>query len=299
MVDAARGLSGDAILPLLQPSLQRVVVELKQSLRFSLSEQERERARFYGAGPGTGVPRLLALIAEQSGVKLEGTESAGAHDGNIGAWVSGNAPEVNLLPRSLRGARLTTRLRRGLWVGVAAGLAVLAADAVVIRKELGQVNSTNSKLRQRLDAAKPSTDIQNRLVGAQAGLAAAKEQMASRLGNAASWDAVMVMLSLKTPETIRLSQVQFLMDNDHPVCRLAGQAPLEEQSKASLQAYMDALTAVPIVKACKLGATQRGEGMGGVVQHFEMTLILVDLPASDPNFASIFGSAAGDKEGAP
>ena len=59
------------------------------------------------------------------------------------------------------------------------------------------------------------------------------------------------------------------------------------------------LTAVPIVKACKLGATQRGEGMGGVVQHFEMTLILVDLPASDPNFASIFGSAADDKEGAP
>jgi Tfp pilus assembly protein PilN len=194
---------------------------------------------------------------------------------------------------------LTKRLSRGLWIGVAAALALVAVDTMMVRSELAEQNAMKARLQARLEAAKPSTDVQNRLINAQAGLAAAKERMASRLDGSTSWDAAMVMLSQRTPETIRLSQVQFQFDGGHPVCRLTGQAPLEEQGKASLQAYMDALSAVPIVKACKLGATQRGENTGGVVQHFEMTLVLVDLPASDPSFAAIFGAAAGDKEGAP
>jgi Tfp pilus assembly protein PilN len=298
VVDAARGINGDAILPLLQPTLQRVVVEVKQSLRFSLSEQEREQARLYGIGPGAAVPRLVELIAEQAGLKLEKSESTGNADGNIGAWVR-RPLGVNLLPRSLSGQRMTTRLQRCLWAGVAAALALVAVDAVMTRTELSQLVSERTTLKGRLDAAKSSTEVQAKLIDAQAGLASAKERMSARLDGSASWDAAMVMLSQKTPDSVRLSQVQFMMDNDQPVCKLSGQAPLAEQGKSTLQVYMDALAAVPIVKECKLGATTRGEESGDVVQNFEMTLVLVDLPASDPSFAAMFGAATGEKEGTP
>jgi len=49
-------------------------------------------------------------------------------------------------------------------------------------------------------------------VGAQAGLAAAKEHAGARLGAVGNWDAAMAMIARKTPATIRLTQIQFVFD---------------------------------------------------------------------------------------
>ena len=281
--DAARGIKGDAILPIVQPILQRCVVDIKQSMRFGLEEKEREGATLHGIGPGARVPRLMALIAEQTGLTVGTPDQAAqtATNGNISSWLSGRTVLVNLLPRGLRSQMTGRRMRRAMWVGVAAALALIGADAAMTRIDLAEANQSVAQLTQRLDAAKPATIVQDKLAGTQAGVATARQRTDAKLGAVGDWDAAMAMIAAQTPPAIRLTQMGFSYEGAKPVCHLIGHAPLtgSADSNAALRSYLDVLTASPIVRDCRLGATQRGESDHGPVQNFEMSLVLVELPA--------------------
>ncbi len=295
ILDAERGITGDAILPLVQPILQRCVVDIKQSMRFGLEEKEREGATLHGIGPGARVPRLLKLISDQTGLVSGPADQNPASNptGNLAAWVGGRAMRVNLLPRGLRAQKTSRRVRRALWVGVGVALALVGADTVMTRIDLARETDAAAKLKQRLEVAKSATAIQDKLTGIQGGLAVAKQRLGAKLDAIGDWDAVMAMVARQTPAAIRLTQMQFTYDSGKPACHLVGHAPLSGQtdSNAALKAYMDALTATPIVRTCRLGATQRGEGDNGPVQNFEMTLLLVELPAQphspDPSISEV------------
>ena len=296
--DAQRGIKGDAVLPLVQPILQRCVVDIKQSMRFGLDEKEREKATLYAIGPGSRVPRLLPVIAEQTGLAAGKTDQNAA--GNIEAWVCGRRVLVNLLPRGLRAQKTGRRHRRALWVGVGVALALTGVDTTLTRMSIAEQTQAVAALKQRLEAAKPSLAIQERLLQTQSGVASAQQRIAAKMNAVGDWDAAMAMIARQTPSTIRLIQVHCNFDGGKPTCHLVGHAPLSAQadSNAALKAYMDALTATPIVRSCRLGATQRGESDHGPVQNFEMSLVLVELPAQ-PRTPSAALSEAGAKEDHP
>jgi len=49
---------GSSLLPHLQPVLQRLSIEIKQSLRFGVTEADRPKVRIRLAGPGAAIPGL-------------------------------------------------------------------------------------------------------------------------------------------------------------------------------------------------------------------------------------------------
>jgi Tfp pilus assembly protein PilN len=297
------GLTGDALLPVMQPVLQRWVVELRQSLRFGLEEAERAGATLHGLGAGSGVPRLTKVIADQMGLALAGvTGAAGTNDSKAGAISSflECPPGVGMLPRTLRTERAVRRLRRGLLLGAGAAVALIATDAVMTRMELTRRTADLAQAQTKLEASKSATALRDQVVAAQGGLVAARQRMAVRLGSLPAWDAAMAMLSKQTPPTIKLSEVHLGFDSGHPYVRLAGRTVLGSQgdSNALLKSFMDTLAGVPIVHACRLGATQRSDTDAGPIQTFEMTLTLVEMPAgSFSQGVSVAGAAT--KENTP
>ncbi len=58
VLDAARELSADTVMPLVQPALQRCIIEVRQTLRFGLSEQDAQRAAIHLDGPGSVIPGI-------------------------------------------------------------------------------------------------------------------------------------------------------------------------------------------------------------------------------------------------
>lgn len=64
IINEEHGVTGLHVLPLLQPILQRLLVELKQSLRFGLSSAQRSSLSLIFSGPGAMTPHLAALISE-------------------------------------------------------------------------------------------------------------------------------------------------------------------------------------------------------------------------------------------
>jgi Tfp pilus assembly protein PilN len=288
VLDAARGLEGDVVLPLIQPVIQRCLVEIKQSLRFGLDEAQRTAATLYGIGPAAATPRLLALIGEQCGLQVPvaaNPSPAGgpsAEGGAIRAFVTTGAAGISLLPRALAQQTNVKALQRCLWTGIAVAGLLVAGDAFLARQDLSSQRAANASLQKRLDEAATAVDIRSRLFAVQSGLAAARQRMNARMGAEADWDAVLAVLATTTPRHIRLSEVEMKLDSGRPTMRIAGATPLNGGQDAALKSYLDALAAVPIFRSCRLGATQRADSIAGPMQSFEMSLTLVDLPQAPP-----------------
>lgn len=281
------GSQAAAILPAVQPILQRCIVDIKQSLRFGLDEQSRKQARLMGTGPGAAIPRLLHVIAEQADLKLEPlAKQAESPDtrssaGAIAQWTAMRPLAVNLLPRALDLEITVKRLSRGMWVGFAAAGVLLASGAVLVRSDLAQERKENNALKARLEAVRHALELGSRVSEARTGLAATKVRIAARLGETTSWDAAMAMLAAQTPPTIKLTEATLSVVQGRPTCRLTGYTARLTQSEAntSLKAYLDALSAVPLVQSCRLGPTQWSQSTDGAArQSFEATLVLVAIP---------------------
>jgi len=289
---ASPALSGDAVLPLLQPVLQRWVVEIRQSLRFGLQEQERTGAHLHALGAGAAIPRLFRVIADQLALPLEeGPGMAGG--GVIDAWM-GAAPRLALVPRRITAQRSGRRLRRAMLIGAASAAAAVGIDAMLTRIDLAHRADELKQTKARLATAASASTLRDQALAELAAVTLAKKRAAAKTGEAPPWDAVMAVLSKETPSTMKLTDVQLSFDKGQPSVRIIGRAPLGDRadSKGVLKSYMDALSAVPLIKGCKLGATQRDEGF----QTFEMTLTLHGVPAAPPTTPPTFTSATPREE---
>ena len=100
----------------LQPiDLQRYIIELRQSLRFGLSDEERADINLTITGPGASLPGLAELLARELDVLVEKDKSrvafdatAPGHDGGEVADVLHHRSFLNqlaLVPRQMRVAR--------------------------------------------------------------------------------------------------------------------------------------------------------------------------------------------------
>ncbi len=82
--DSTTTIDPNAVLPLLQPVLQRLAVETKQSIRFGFAPEQRPRVRLRVAGPGASISGLGATCAAGVGVQFV-QEGHGAGIGTAGA----------------------------------------------------------------------------------------------------------------------------------------------------------------------------------------------------------------------
>jgi hypothetical protein len=284
--DEEKGINGDAVLPLVQPVLQRSVVEIKQSLRFSLDEKERAGAKLIVLGIGSRIGRLFQLVCEQSSLVLTDPPAApqdvsSTTCGPIYHWINGRQVHLNMLPSQARREQVARLMTRGMYVGFAASLAMLITGGWGVLSELAKQPARIQKAESLLESTRPISDLNNKMLGAQAGVANAKQRIKARMSATVPWDAVMLAIADCTPPSIKIHEAQMYSDKGKPCCKITGHTPVPEAGDANstLRKYVDALCEVPLVKGARLGATQRTESDHGPSMTFDLTLTLIELPA--------------------
>ena len=274
MVDEQRGITADALLPLLQPILQRCIVETKQSIRFGLSASEREGARLHVSGMASRIPGFAALMARQTGLSLEDSgENANQHDSRPKV-VQGQAM-LGFVPIEVQQARLTRRLRTALAGGVAAAFLFLTLDAVNTHIEMERVRESAESLRGRLRDARVAVQASELLSHAEGSLAGAHSQIASLVAGHARWDAVMTLLSQSVSDSVWFTRLHMTRDRGFPVCRINGEVRAESHQAASMifMNLINTLGAAPIVSRCSIETVVRDRAEAGT-QRFELLLQL-------------------------
>lgn len=274
------------VLPLLQPGIQRLVVETRQSIRFGLSDEARRGARIIIEGPGAAVPRLAEVIAQQVGLPFVPIESArgdgGARQQATGVTLlpADGRGVPSLLPESLAARELASRVRRGLAVGTAAAMAVIAVEAIGVSRSLGQAERELERVRSDAARLGPVAELHQRLTQTTATLASVRGRSERAIGPDPKWHAALVLLSEVVPESVRLGQVSFTVDGGVPTMRIYGQTLSGGDGEGStmLRQLLSTLSAAPMVSEARLGATQLVESRWGTSQSFDLTVSLVPLP---------------------
>lgn len=285
-VDAARGLRGSHILPLIQPMLQRLVVEIKQSLRFGLAREDHDRVELLIAGVGAGVPNLDRVLAAETGLNVNRCEISGCAALAPGAQgdaideVARRGCPVNLLPQRLTASATAKRIKRAAVLGAAAALAMIAADAAFTWRAMRQTQAELASLAS--DSRNVQTHSKQLQRAAQLVQTALETQtlVQSRLGAKPDWLAFLSELTRLTPGRIQLTEIAgdrregklgvsltgFVLERGHGSARDA------------LTGYIKRLEQSALTKSVELGATQRQSLDGFEAQRFDALISLYGQP---------------------
>jgi Tfp pilus assembly PilM family ATPase/Tfp pilus assembly protein PilN len=293
VVDAARNISGRQIIPLMQPVLQRLIVDLRQSLRFGLPAQQRDTVSVVLTGLGATLPGLAELLQEELDVPVQRdtdwpTQIQHQQPGAVGSGLDfimqqpAVLTRLNLLPRHVTEKRRTQRTLRLLWTGAAAALLFVAVDAGRLHM---QVSEAGARAEQFEDQAKNLEQIaatSDRLRTAIGAINKLNNSVNQEMGICADLPACMHELSRITPASVRFLSIDFDDADDAMRLELSGFAFDDSQDadrSEQLEQLIAQLRASPLFTDVNLGAVQVGTLGNRVGQRFTVRAQTVGIPA--------------------
>ena len=311
VLDPAKKLPAEAVLPLMQPALQRCVIEVRQTLRFGLTEQDMIRAVVSLAGPGTAIPGIGEAMSGHLELPIEvverkkGGPASGAAEDEVGDLAIAAARLGSALwvvpPRQLERARtrsLTVAVRAGALVGLLTLGALWGGThraRALVEQELGVLGPQAELIEHtRAQRAQMSRDV-GRLAQASAVADAA-------LGRRTSWLSALALATQPADSPVQILGVEGASPRD------AGAAPIftiharvdsppaqpdvpEGQHPADpVSAFVQVLTASPVVQSARVVSASAGEA--GTGSQVVVEVQLKHVPASLPLLGAV-GDATG------
>ncbi len=288
-------LAGSSLLPHLQPVLQRLSIEIKQSLRFGLSEGDRTRVRLRLAGPGAAVPGLGESISRLSGFPFESAQDEttppdaldSSTGGAIAAFVRCPALTLALMPTEARQAFRLRRSRKALLVGAALALAYVGYETIDSSLALRAARTRLDALNAALQSNEGPLAVRRQALSAHQQLSEAERRIHKALGQSPDWAAVMDAIAENTPAEIRLQSLEMRRDNAPSAATPASisiraHARFDEVRDPAplIHRYVGTLESLPVIASVRLGPTQRIAIAGHDSQVFDLTITPVAIPAS-------------------
>lgn len=293
VLDSDRQLTRRHIMPQIQPVLQRYVVEVRQSLRFGLPESERDSIAITVTGPGSTIPGLTQLIAWELKLQFKPDPDYPDFDYQQPAGPGSELLQsmqdrrflncVNLQPTETANRRQVGQLRKWLWAGAAAAVAVVGFDALRLQSRVTELRGHEATLTSRMTELETLDKTHKKLLAALGALAELELTVATEVGARANLRAILQELSILTPKSVRLNSVRLSRENDFMVARIYGRASqVNAAGQTELEPFIEALKASPIFLNAELKNVEVTSGQGGMAgQRFEATFAALLAPDPD------------------
>ncbi len=289
-------LAGSALLPHLQPILQRLSIEIKQSLRFGVAEADRPRIRLRLAGPGAAVPGLGEAIARASGFVFE-SEMNDAHapdaldsstGGLLAALVRCPNLTISLLPSEARQARKVRRARKALAIGAALALAYVGFETFDSYRKLGAEQDRLTKINAAFQSSEGPMAVRQQVMADRAALTDAERRLRKALDQTPDWSTILEAMAETTPPEVRLETLDMIRDAGKGTMHVRGHIRFEEarDPATTIHTYVSKLEQVPLIESVRLGATQRAALAGHDSQTFDLTMSAFALPPASGTTAT-------------
>jgi len=284
-------LPGAKLIPLLQPVLQRFIVELRQSLRFGLNEEDRTDLAIHITGPGSAIPGFVEMIGEELGVAATSAAATGDDQASPSGFTAGELADalgdqgllrrLNLLPREVAWRRRIARLRRWLWTGAAAALVVIGVDGLRYHARVTDARVEADALASRIDDLEALQATGRKLRSALETMNELERTIAEEVGAAVDHRACLQELTRITPGTIRFTAVAFHRLSGQTMGTVTGYAFQRdgETARTDLEAFVQRLRESPLFEDVVLGNVAVGSIGSLKGQRFEATFAAVAVPA--------------------
>ena len=277
MIDESRGLSGERVMPLLQPILQRFAVEIKQTIRFGLPEGESNRAELLLAGPGGQIPGLAETLASMIDTSVKVVpDSQNAVRSRIEALMPlGMTPAATAARRSFR------RLLAAASLGAVAAGAAITGDILWSQAEISRLRAEVSANQGKLDIIRRDLATRDRIVSLRSTLGKLDALTDATIGRQPSWAAGIALASRLGIEGLQVHELTGLISSDGPTMIVKGLLPAPEGSANPVSALIDKLTSSPLASQVRIGSSRLVESDGLRAVQFAVTVLLSPLDPGD------------------
>ncbi|MFT3686442.1 MAG: hypothetical protein QM783_16225 [Phycisphaerales bacterium] len=290
-VDERNGFTGASILPLMNSVLQRFSVEIKQSLRFGVTDKQRTAGSVTVTldGPGASLPRIDAALTQFCGVTVlppafatPAADRSSAACGNINAAAGNHTGGLTLTPAAAQQALAKVRIRRALRTGVAFAAAAVALYGGWVYTEYTSARDRAESLRAQAAQAGKLDEAERATSNAVTRANTANTYVARAMGNSPDSAAVLALLGETTDARTSLDSIDIRENDTGWTCRLSGTMQAgggdDKAFADAVKAYTEALAKSPLIAAVKLGAASRTKVGDANAHRFDLTLELVDVP---------------------
>lgn len=271
--------AGD-ILPAIQPVLQRMLVEVRQSVRFGLSDLEATPIVFL-SGTGASIPRLadafaselqLDCIADERIDVQMNSDLSNAHD----AVQSGL--RIRLMPHEELAVGSVRSLRNALYAGSAAALVLGAGHTAMVMQQTQQLQPQVDALRSTVSADRgPSLDPAT-VTGEVRSVRATIGAIDRTLGPGTDIGALLHELCTLSADMAILTDIE-ITGGHATECRVRGYTRGESiESAPTVRLLIDRLRESPLIESVRLEGTQSSVLDDQQTQYFSATLKLRSVP---------------------
>lgn len=292
-LDSTLGLTGRDVLPMLQPVIQRMAVEIKNTLRFGLSSRETEGRRVELTGLGSRIPGLASAIAAHLDVEIVAEPGDAEPDAPIPVYadVLRAAGRDHSPLRSFRLARLNTRERFDSLVrlGGLAAAVVLGFEALLVYADIRGTTATLRDLEPRLAAVRDYHDQTGQAAVLASELSAVRGVIDERVGSVARWAPALDAIADAIAENTRLTDCRGYHEERHAWLRFTGEITLRSGEERTLGALLDTIERHDMFDLLELESARTDQLAGEPVQRFTVRVRLVTEPAAPDALVIAFG----------
>ena len=276
------------VVPLLQPVLQRYLVELKQTLRFAVPRWAGRPKSMVLTGPGAAIPALAEVLAEGLELPVEVSPEAGEADprtpfGPTSAAamrINGAAKAMVLRPTAAVVRRERGHLNTAMKVGAAVGVIVLGGEAFGIWHETTKTQDAIAQIRPSVQALAEFRERWREAADTVDGFALVESAREDAMGPAPVWDAVLVELAELREDQVDLTEVRLFMEDSRPVVMIEGVThPGAADPRAELREFLERLAGSPMFRSTQLVSATREAVAGGEARRFRVRGVAEQLPA--------------------
>ncbi len=258
--DVQTTLTSREALPLLQPALQRLAVEIKQSLRFGLSDAVRQSATLVLAGRAIKIPNLEQRLADLTAATTRSLPANSATlAGGLTRTLTSNLSVPGLATPEAVAKTASSRLVAALYAGSAAASLLLVADAAMLSRSVDAARLAIDEAASQVspldipDAAPEAREMASAIIRAA-------EAVAQSDSDRADWPALLADLSVRLPPSVRVHSV--VATSDDLVAVVETVIASADPVTSPLQDAIAALRTSPLIRAVDLGPTARDSSSG-------------------------------------
>jgi len=273
---AELGLSSNSVLPLLQPVLQRLCVEVKQSLRMVVRRSGGAIARFDLRGPGASVPRLRDAIAQSIDADV-GSEGVLKEDMTVeGCLHRGGWRDLALSSAKVQTAEGYSRFRRAIACGAILGLVALAGETVHYLKTSADLDSQIESMNQQLQQVRDFRTISETAVEMDARLGKGHALLDEFLGSQPYWNAVLTAITKSAQSSVELTEIRGIGDRSDASVLIYGVADASTGSTA-LADYIEKLNTCSLGNSVEVESRLLIELDKNPVYQFRLRMTLIEF----------------------
>ena len=276
------------IMPLIQPVLQRYIVELRQSIRFGVPDEgERKAIAITVTGPGSAIPGLASLVGWELRLDVKADEKYSGYDYLLPAATGSELVEaiedpqilarLNLVPSELAERRQLAHRRRWLWAGAAVALVAIGTDALRISAKLGDAQREAAALAGATASQEKLEVTRARLIAGIRAMDELDETIADSVGGPIRLGAVLHEFSRIIPSSVGLTAMQFRREGQVMTGRISGRAvPIEiSTNRTELEPFIDLLKSSPLFENIVLSNVEVSPGGPSSGLRFDASFTLV------------------------